>query len=165
MNVFSKLLRILCNAQQKLSIIALLAMVTLNTVEILRRYLFGASIIWVQEITVLLLVWFTFMGFSKITYDKNDIYIDLLVVKAPYPLRRALRIFVALLAFAFTVVYTYYTFRLCLQQGAQTTIVAKHPIVWRSIAPLINGFSMMLIFLGQLWDTIMGKNEIKGDVA
>lgn len=147
---YDKFVAALCKAQLALSVTALLAMVSLNAVEIARRYFFSLSIVWVQEVTVLLLLWFTFMGFSYVTYAKMDIYITLFVNKLSPPVAKSVVTFVTLVILLFLCVYTYYTMTLFFTQFGQTTVVARHPISWRTLAPLINGATMILVFVKNL---------------
>jgi len=154
--ICAKGLKTLCYTELALSVLSLVAMVVLNTVEIVRRYFWGLSIVWVQEVTVLFMVWFTFMGFSMITYAKKDIYIDFLVEKLPGHGKRAVELLTILASMVFIVLYTYYTWKLFQSQGAQTTIVAKYPMRYRTMAPFINGITLLFIYIGLLKNWILG---------
>lgn len=96
MKYLSKILQYACNIQHAVSITALIAMVVLNSIEIIRRFFFGLSWVWIQEYTILLLVIFTFCGFSKVVYDKNDVTIDLLTGHIPNTIRKVIQICVYL---------------------------------------------------------------------
>ena len=156
MKYLSKILQYACNIQHAVSITALIAMVVLNSIEIIRRFFFGLSWVWIQEYTILLLVIFTFCGFSKVVYDKNDVTIDLITGHIPNTIRKVIQICVYLSIICFCCIYTYYTYELLLSQAGQTTPVAHYPMQWRTIPALINGVSMTFIYLGELKDCLFG---------
>jgi len=160
-SICAKGLKALCYTELTISVLSLVAMVVLNAFEIVRRYFWGLSLVWVQEITVLFMVWFTFMGFSMITYAKKDIYIDFLVEKMPRPAKKTVELLTILASLVFIVLYTYFTWKLFLSQGVQTTIVAKYPMRYRTMAPLINGITLLFIYIGLLKDWILGLGHKK----
>lgn len=157
MNYYKKLLKWLCDIQNVLAVVSLCTMIVLNAVEIFRRYFLGKSWIWIQEVTILFLVCFTFFGFSKVTFDRNDIAIDLILSKLKLKARKALQLILYVLVFVFCAVYTYYTYRLLLSQQGQLTLVARYPIMLRTIPPLINGISLTLIYFREIYDLLTGK--------
>lgn len=157
MNYYKKLLKWLCDIQNILAVISLCAMIGLNTVEIFRRYFLGKSWIWIQEVTILFLVCFTFFGFSKVVFDRNDITIALVLSRLKPGSRKVLQLALYVLVFVFCVTYTHYTYRLLLSQRGQLTLVARYPIMLRTIPPLINGASLVLIYFREIYDLITGK--------
>lgn len=156
---YSRCVKALCTVELGISVLSLAAMVILNTVEIVRRYVWGLSIVWVQEVTVLFLVWFTFMGFSMITYMKKDIYIDFIVDRFPNKARRIVKLLVILANILFIVLFLDCSLRLFLIQGGQTSIVARYPMQYRSVAPLINAVTLLLIYLEVFRDFILQKTS------
>ena len=159
MRIASRTLKIICDVQNIVAIISLVTMIFLNAIEIFRRYFFGLSWIWIQEITVLFLVFFTFFGFSKVVYDKNDIAIDLILSKLPSAGRKILQLALYIIVLVFCSVYSFYTYKLVIAQINQTTPVAHYPMMWRSIPPLINGVTMCLIYIKEIWNTLFSKME------
>ena len=159
----SKLLWGICEMQGVIAIVSLLLMIALNAVEIFRRYFFGLSWIWIQEVTVLLLVCFTFFGFSKVVYDKNDIAIDLVLSRLPGSGRKALQAALHLIVLAFCIVYTYYTYKLLMTQWTQTTPVAHYPMVLRTTPALVNGITMCLIYIREFGQTLLSTEKKEGE--
>ena len=159
MKYYRKTLKVICEVQNVIAIASLLAMIALNSVEIFRRYFLGKSWIWIQEITVLFLVFFTFFGFSKVVYDKNDIAIDLVLSKLPSGGRKALQLILYIAVLGFCINYNYYTYNLVLTQSVQSTVISHHPMSWRSIPALVNGITMSLIYIREILDTLFDKKE------
>lgn len=156
---FSRGLKTICDVEMVISILSLILLVSINIVEIFRRVAFGKSFIWIQEITILLLLWFTFMGFGKMTYDKKDIYIDFFVRKMPLKIRQFVKISVVVVALLFAAIYAYYAFLLVIKQIGQTTVVARYPISLKVLAPTINGITLVLINIDLLRDMIVVKKR------
>lgn len=58
--------------------VALSVMTVVTFVEVVRRYFFGASYAWAEELVRFLLVWVTFLGGSAAFYTGNLICFDML---------------------------------------------------------------------------------------
>lgn len=67
---------ILCGA-------ALLAMISLVTINVFSRYLFNYSISWTEEVATICFVWSVFIGASATYKNKLDMGIDFFVAKVP----------------------------------------------------------------------------------
>lgn len=160
-NICSKFLKHLCDIQMKISLFSLVFMVLLNTFEIFRRFFFGLSIIWVQDITTLCLIWFTFTGFSKISYDKTDIYIEALLKKLPLTVRKFTKLFTIICCMFFSAIFFYFALRLFQSQYGQVSIVAKYPIGFRTAAAVLNGFTLVMINIGELKEWILTNSRKK----
>lgn len=81
---------------------ALLAMyiVAIMVVEIVMRYVFNNSIIWVQESVMLAFIWVTALGAACAMATESHILIDTLVRALPPRLRSVLRVLVSLAVLA-----------------------------------------------------------------
>lgn len=78
-----------------IAVVALVAAIVLNAYEILQRNLWGNSFIWIQEISVLLMLWFAMLGLPKVANDNADICLDLFINKLPPSARKIVDLFVA----------------------------------------------------------------------
>ena len=72
----------------------LLAMLTINLVNILSRLVFDIGIIWVFPWTGVLFVWVVFVSFFLIYRHSHDISIDLVTRRLPEPAARVAALFV-----------------------------------------------------------------------
>lgn len=87
MNLYRKVINYISRLLRELSTIVLGAMVILNLIEILRRTIFAKSLIWVQELSTILVVWLVFIGAAHYYVDKNLLSVDFLYNKAKGMLR------------------------------------------------------------------------------
>ena len=152
-------LKALCHAELGISLLCLVGIVGLNSFEIFRRQLFGISIIWVQEVTIFLMVWFTFMGFCYVSYSKKDIYITFLREKLPPTGQFVVRLIVIAGILVYLVPFTEYTWKLIFSQLGSFSSVARYPLWWKSAAALVGGVSLILVFVDELKDLFLNVAE------
>nr|WP_142411103.1 TRAP transporter small permease subunit [Clostridium sp. Marseille-P7770] len=128
-----------------IAVVALVAAIVLNAYEILQRNLWGNSFIWIQEISVLLMLWFAMLGLPKVANDNADICLDLFINKLPPSARKIVDLLVAAMLVFMNYILLVNLYKLYLSQGNNVTIVARYPLKFRSYA----------LFLG------IGTTEIK----
>lgn len=134
MKAIKKLYLGFVNIEGWLAIVAFTAAIVLNAYEIFQRNVLGNSFIWIQEISVLLMLWFAMLGLPKVVNDNEDICLDLFIKKFPPQLRKLVDFFVALMLAVMDMVLLIYLHKLYLSQGHNVTIIAQYPLRWRSIA-------------------------------
>lgn len=101
--IFDKVSKLAC----LVSILSLLGCVGVNGYEIAGRIAFGKSNYWIQDATSFFMVWFVFFGMITITWEKKDIYIELLVDALPTSIAHAVKLLVNALASAFSFFLAY----------------------------------------------------------
>jgi TRAP-type C4-dicarboxylate transport system permease small subunit len=85
------------------SMIALLAMILIVTVQVMTRKLFNFVLFWSEEVTLLLLVWFSFLGIAIGFREKLHMAIDTFTSKLPERWNWVLDRFIYACTFAFGV--------------------------------------------------------------
>lgn len=75
--------------------------------QVVSRFFFGVTPAWIQELSLLLLVWAGFLGIAIGIQDNTHIYISLFVNKLPQKVQKALALFNRLLTIAFGLFMTY----------------------------------------------------------
>jgi TRAP-type transport system small permease protein len=55
----------------------LVALVSTTLLQVTLRYAFSASLVWAEELSVLLLIWMTWIGAAKLWLDRRHIEVDL----------------------------------------------------------------------------------------
>ncbi|MCR8633823.1 MULTISPECIES: TRAP transporter small permease [Paenibacillus] len=68
---------------ENFSMLALLAMILIVTVQVMTRKLFNFVLFWSEEVTLLLLVWFSFLGIAIGFREKLHMAIDTFTSKLP----------------------------------------------------------------------------------
>lgn len=98
----TRLKSLLNNIDEILCGTALLAMISLVSINVFSRYVFNFSISWAEEVATICFVWSVFMGASA-TYKKNlDMGIDLFISKVPEAYRLAVAIVTRCILLAIT---------------------------------------------------------------
>ncbi len=137
----------LVRGQMALSIAALGLIVLINLYEILMRTIFNKSLLWIQDVSVLFMVWMIFCGFTAIVYQKKDITIDLLVNLLPGPVTRILRLFTHVLMLVFLAFFTWTGYFYLIKQIGVGTLTAEIPRVLYIFPVILNSFSVLLVYL------------------
>ena len=149
------------NLQFVIAMASLCVLIILNLYEIIMRGFFNRSFIWIQDISVLLMCWMIFPGFSKIAYDKKDIVISFIYDKLNKSFRTVfVNIILQCLIIFFTVVFTIFSYKLLLSQRGQGTITAKIPLVYYTASVFLGAFSLFIINFQDLLNTLL--SFIKG---
>lgn len=147
---------IIAEWQMKLAMVTLGIIVPINLYEILVRYFFNKSLIWIQEVSVLLMVWMIFCGFTKIVYEKKDITIDLLTRRFSAKMKLGVDAITQVIVLAFVLIFTIYGYRYFLQQIGIGTLTAGIPRILYIIPVVLNSASVTLIYFNQLLITFTG---------
>lgn len=130
--------------QTWLAVAGLVGMISINILEIISRFVFRYSFVWVQEATLLLACWSIFLGFSVITYKKKDIAVHILVQYLPASLKRAVLALTAVINVLFLAVLAYSAMRLLTLQAEQVTLVIGFPVTLYNYPLIIAALSAML---------------------
>ncbi len=73
--------------------LALIGAVLLNFANVIGRYVYGSSILWADEVEMVVLVVITFLGASIVGWRRQHLVMDLLLKSMPPPARIAVRLF------------------------------------------------------------------------
>jgi TRAP-type C4-dicarboxylate transport system permease small subunit len=90
------------------AITLLAVMVTVNSVEIVGRGLFGRSFVWVQEISIIAAMWVYFFAYGLIAKDRHYIRVDIVANMMAPPARAALDVFARLATIGFHAVVVWF---------------------------------------------------------
>lgn len=146
--IFNKISKCCCI----ISILALCACIVVNAYEIFCRNFLAKSLYWIQDWTSFCMVWFVSFGMITITWEKKDIYIELILEKLPEKLQRVIRICICVLTIAFcSFVATRILAYMKLNVGKYMT-TAPIPQNWNTVAFLIC-IAFMAIF--GLYDLVL----------
>ncbi|MFC4402987.1 TRAP transporter small permease [Gracilibacillus xinjiangensis] len=80
-HTINKIIKLSSNICFFISITCLVLLVLLNAIEIFTRLVLDYSFMGVQEISLLLVCWVIFMGFTRVVIKKEDISVTFLVKK------------------------------------------------------------------------------------
>ncbi len=83
--------------------------VVLTIAQIFFRFVLNSPLVWSEELVRLLVVWMTFIGAAVICWDGRHLSVDVLFVRLPKKLRRALRLFNCAVALGFLSFLVWYS--------------------------------------------------------
>jgi len=145
-----KLLKRITDVEMGIALAALGVVIASNAAEIFLRFFLGKSLVWVQDVNLLLMVWMIFPGVAKIVHDKKDIVVTMLVDKLPARARSILDIASDILIIAFFIVLTKYSCQLFARQIGSTTATVRIPLVYYTSAVVLNCVTIAAIYLNEL---------------
>lgn len=128
-------------------VVIVLLMSTLAVVEVARRYIWGLSFPWSEELLRYLLIWLTFLGASIVLRERKLAYLDL--VKDHLSLKRSFVLDI-MLTFASLILLTFFCYNGFLYMLKptiinQTSVGLGISMVWIYLSiPL--GFAIMIVF-------------------
>jgi TRAP-type C4-dicarboxylate transport system permease small subunit len=140
-------LKILSNVQLGIAIASLVVVIAINFLEICMRYFFDISLVWIQDYSLLLMVWMIFMGASVIAYEKRDVTITILTDYLPNRINKHLDFIISAIVMLFFAILGKYCTTLLMKQGTQTTVTAMLPLKYFTLAVVVNCFYTMVVYL------------------
>lgn len=146
---------ILFNLDDILAGVSLSLIVVVTVLGVFMRYALGAPLVWTEEVSLALVVWFVFLGASSAMKRHAHISIDFFVSLLPKRLKKYSEILIAIINFIVLIIITILGIQLAMQAGMKITPVLKISYTIIDIAvPL--GAIMMIISL-----TVRLINDIK----
>ncbi len=128
--------------------VLLIAMIVLNFVNVIGRYVFNKSILGAEEVQVYALIWMAFLGTAIVTWRNMHLRMDALSNLLPQKIRSFLRIAELLVCFAvvgFTVTQSYDYVSRMMMLGA-TSDVAHIPM-WMAHSAVLAGLVLIVLLL------------------
>lgn len=160
MNRYKQILKRISQVCCWVSMLSLFLLVALNAYEITMRFILSKSNYWIQDVSLLLMMWFLFTGVVVIVHDRQDIFVDILISALSPGWKRVCSIIVTVLCIVFNIALGYFSYSLLLTRIGRTTVTAQIPTAWYTLAILVSCVIMTLIFIRDLYDLITGKESV-----
>lgn len=141
-----------------IAVFSLSTAVLVNIAEITRRFLFGKSYLWIQDVTLLAMMWFIFPGIVKISHSNGDIMIDYFISKFSDKARHIITIATSLLVTLFCGNLFYYSLKLGILRYSKVTPAAGIPYIYYSLAMIISCFLLTAVYLDKTIQEIKNSN-------
>jgi len=141
--------------------IVLAAMIVVNVMEVISRYIGGGSIFWVHELTLLLVSWLTFLGIGVVYRQKTDAAVEIFVNLFRGKVKKAVLLVVTPIVVGFLVIFIWRAF-LYLSFQEYPTPALGIPTRLFSI-PVIVG--LVLIILCLVRDMFVRPQDLESPVA
>lgn len=127
-----------------LSRAAVVAMTVLVLVQVVLRYVFSVPLVWVEEMTIFLMIWMAFMGAALGVRRGSHIAMTILVDRLPARVARALFVASTIAIIAFCMVVAWQGVRLALSVAGQRSAALGLPM---TVPYLIVPLGALLIIL------------------
>ncbi|WP_281974660.1 TRAP transporter small permease [Halobacillus litoralis] len=166
MKHFGTSIQILSRCFQYIAMICLAVMVAMNAWEITARYLWGSSFRWIQEISLLLISWTVFMGFTQVVINKQDIAVDYFVNLMPQKGQTIIRVvndfFLAISYMILLVI----TIQMVISHATQTTLIMGMPkyLYTLPLVCMLTVLSLNSIYLLFKWVVMFQNSKQKNSV-
>lgn len=122
----------------------------ITAIAVFLRYTFGYSYAGVEEVIRYLLIWSIFIGGSLAIRKGDHIYVDILVIRLPYKVKKYVQIIACMLGFFFCMVLTYEGFLSVLKTAMLNEVSPSSlriPMVIPKSSIVIGGLLMAINFL------------------
>ena len=148
--LYDKIMKKISEAMLGVSVISLSIAIVLNAVEIFRRFLYDGSFYWIQDVTLLCMMWFIFPGMVIISYKGNDVFVDIFLHKFPKKMQTTVNIINDMLVMAICAILFRYSINLMLLRMGKSMLASEIPYFWYTLAMVIVFFLLTLVYLGKV---------------
>ena len=121
------------------------AIVTVLFIGVILRYLFNAPLFWSEEVTVLGLIWLTFLGGAILVRQDKNVSITLVTDMCPGRVNKWIKVFSDVLVILILAVMIYQSWKLTGRRAFATTPALRMKESWFAWA-MVCGFCMMLYY-------------------
>lgn len=143
----------------------LLLFVTFSVVlEILSRYFFSHSFLWINEITEYILLYIPFLGGAWLLRSNGHITVDIIDMVANPRMLHYIQIFVALIGLFISIVLVYYGLVTTIdlyERNVKSITILSIPQVYIYIVIPFGSFVIGLEFTRKLYQAIINKPKLK----
>ena len=108
LNSYEKLLKVIAKIEFFISTLILMVMVLVCSIEIFGRNLFSYSVTWVNSLSLLLYVWFIFIGICYIYYKSDYICVSFFIKRLPIKVQLIVQLIVNILIIIFFLIILMY---------------------------------------------------------
>lgn len=136
--------RALLAVTRAIAAILLVCSVTINTANIIGRYVFSVSLSWAEEIMLFMMVGCVFFGSCAVAWEGRQIRMDVIVAMLPRKVQAALALLTDLVFIAAAAGVTYFAYPVIAQLAAydERSQAANFPLVIpQAMVPI--GFTVM----------------------
>lgn len=152
-------LRLLSRFVEGLVIFGATVIVTIVTIEVVLRYIFGLSLIFTEELARYLMVWIVFLGGALAVKDDSHIRINVLVQRLSPRLGRLVRITAHGLTMFLLVVLTVEGTKILPRQLDQMCITIDTSMFYFYLAIPVGSILMIIFILPRIRDSISRRPE------
>ena len=147
--MFDRILKRASDVTMWIAILSLCATIIVNALEIFQRFLLGKSMYWIQDVTLLFMMWFIFPGMVRVSYKGADVFVDFFVGKMPEHVRYILGGINELLSFLICSVLFYYSVNLAVLRKGKAMMTSEIPYFYYTLAMIVCFALIAIVYLNK----------------
>ncbi len=147
---FDRLLDLFSHITTIITAIALVVMTAIFGWLVFGRYVLNATPTWVEQVSLLLVVYIGFLGASVGVHKKTHLGVSVFREISPKPVRRIFDFLSYSILAGFGVVMTVYGYKLTMFKWAAEIPLIHVSEGWRSLPVILSGFFVFLYSIGHL---------------
>lgn len=139
--------------------VALGICVAVNAYEIFMRFFYSKSLSWIQDFTLLMMLWFIFPGMVKIANKGSDISVDLFVSKLPPNMQTVIKVIMDVMVALFSVFLFCSSINMFMLRIGQVKTVSQIPLNCYTLAITVSMFFMALVYIEKLVQLFRNRKD------
>ena len=145
MNLLKKANKLLSTAIVAIACAGMAAITLIICLQVIRRYIFGTSFAWAEELSLYIEVYVIFLASGYALGTGQHICMDLVVSKVPYPVAIVMNKLSALVCLAFSLAITYYCYLFMMAETGQK-MAALPGYKWMVYLAMVIGGALMVLY-------------------
>ena len=155
--MYDKIMKKMAEFMLMIAAISLVATIAVNAVEIFRRFAFNASFYWIQDVTLLGMMWFIFPGMVMISYKGTDVFVDIFITKFPPRIQKVVQILNDIMVMVICSILFYYSYKLLILRIGKSMLTSEIPYFWYTLAMVIVFLQLTLVYFGKILKSVCSK--------
>lgn len=155
--MYNKIMKKMAEFMLMIAAISLVATIAVNAVEIFRRFAFDASFYWIQDVTLLGMMWFIFPGMVMISYKGTDVFVDIFITKFPPRVQKVVQILNNIMVMVICSILFYYSYKLLILRLGKSMLTSEIPYFWYTLAMVIVFLQLTLVYFGKILKSVCSK--------
>ena len=135
--MFDRFLKRASDVMMWVAIASLCATIIVNALEIFQRFFLGKSMYWIQDVTLLFMMWFIFPGMVRVSYKGTDVFVDFFIGKMPEKTRRVLECVNDLLSFLICFILCWFSVNLAVLRKGKAMMTSEIPYFYYTLAMIV----------------------------
>lgn len=162
--MYDKLMKKLADLMRIVSVISLSIAIILNAIEIFRRFAFDGSFYWIQDATLLCMMWFIFPGMVTISYKGTDVFVDIFLHRFPTGVQKVINIINDILVTGLCLILFRYSVNLMTLRRGKSMLASEIPYFWYTLAMVVVFLLLALIYLGKVFKAFV-RQDAEGGIS
>lgn len=157
--MFDRILKRASEVMMWVAIFALCATIIVNALEIFQRFFLGKSMYWIQDVTLLFMMWFIFPGMVRVSYKGADVFVDFFIGKMPEKTQRFLGAINELLSFLICLILCWFSISLAVLRKGKAMMTSEIPYFYYTLAMIVCFGLIAAVYLNKFIGRFRKKEE------